>query len=90
MVILAWVWGKDFSLDFDPFAALILTLSVVHAYFVSSDGNSNWLMGVQLLGTYTLIAILYLFIKEEPNTPPPPAGALGLPVLPSFSPGPPS
>eukprot|EP00884_Botryococcus_braunii_P017949 jgi/Botrbrau1/4838/Bobra.0325s0049.1 len=72
MVILGWIWGKDFSLDFDPFAALILTLSVVHAYFVSSDGNSNWLMGVQLLGTYTLIAILYLFIDENGKGPPSP------------------
>lgn len=77
MVILAWIWGKDFSLDFDPFAALILTLSVVHAYFVSSDGNSNWLMGVQLLGTYTLIAILYLFIREDAKASPPPPASLG-------------
>ena len=63
MVLAGWAIGKDFALTYiDPFAAMFLTLSVVHAYFVSSDGNSNWLMGVQLIGTYTLIAMLYLML----------------------------
>jgi Ca2+:H+ antiporter len=83
MVILAWIWGKDFSLDFDPFAGLILTLSVVHAYFVSSDGNSNWLMGVQLLGTYTLIALLYLFLQNSDDHP---KDALGPALGPGLAP----
>jgi len=30
-------------------------------YFVSNDGTSNWLMGVQLIVTYLLIAIVYFF-----------------------------
>jgi Ca2+/H+ antiporter len=30
-------------------------------YFVSNDGTSNWLMGVQLIMTYLLIAIVYFF-----------------------------
>ena len=63
MVLAGWAIGKDFALTYiDPFIAMFLTLSVVHAYFVSSDGNSNWLMGVQLIGTYTLIAMLYLML----------------------------
>ena len=63
-VLAGWVMGRPFTFNFDPFASLILTLAVVHAYFVSSDGQSNWLMGVQLIGTYTLIAILYLVVQE--------------------------
>lgn len=63
MVLAGWAIGKDFTLTYiDPFIAMFLTLSVIHAYFVSSDGNSNWLMGVQLIGTYTLIAMLYLML----------------------------
>jgi hypothetical protein len=42
MVLVGWAIGKSFLLDFEPFAALVLTLSVIHTYFVSSDGNSNW------------------------------------------------
>ena len=43
MVLVGWAIGKPFLLDnVEPFAALVLTLSVIHTYFVSSDGNSNW------------------------------------------------
>ena len=65
MVLAGWAMGKDFALtQIDSFSAMFLTLSVVHCYFVSSDGNSNWLMGVQLIGTYTLIAMLYLMLVD--------------------------
>lgn len=80
VVIVSWIIGpapghEPFTLDFDPFISLLLTLSVVHAYFVSSDGNSNWLAGAQLCTTYILIALLYLFMKDTPAAaiPPPPA-----------------
>lgn len=62
-VIVGWIFHKPFFLDsFAPFPTLMLTFAVIHAYFVSSDGNSNWLMGVELIATYTLIAMLYLFL----------------------------
>ena len=65
MVLAGWAMGRPFPLTYiDPFIATFLTLSVVHAYFVSSDGNSNWLMGVQLISTYTLIAMLYLMLAS--------------------------
>lgn len=31
---------------------------VIHADFVSLDGSSNWLLGLQLVGTYILISLL--------------------------------
>ena len=42
VVIIGWIIGKPLTLDLDPFLILILTLSVIHANFVSSDGQSNW------------------------------------------------
>ena len=42
VVLVGWAIGKPFYLNFDPFITIVLTLSVIHAYFVSSDGNSNW------------------------------------------------
>lgn len=42
MVLVGWAVNKPFLLDIEPFAALVLTLSVIHTYFVSADGNSNW------------------------------------------------
>lgn len=75
IVLVGWIIGpvqgkEAFTLDFDAFITLILTLSVIHAYFVSSDGTSNWLAGVQLCTTYLLIALLYLFIKDSDDSPP--------------------
>jgi hypothetical protein len=32
--------------------------AVIHADFVSLDGSSNWLLGLQLVGTYALISLL--------------------------------
>ena len=64
MVTVAWILHLPFYLTyFEPFITTMLSLSVIHAFFVSSDGNSNWLLGVLLIATYVLIALLYLFLK---------------------------
>ena len=34
------------------------------ASLVSSDGSSNWLLGVQLVATYCLIGLVFLLEKE--------------------------
>lgn len=44
VVVVGWITGHDFTLDFDPFATLALTVSVMHANFVTSDARSHWLM----------------------------------------------
>lgn len=59
VTVVGWATGRPFSLGFDPFAALILTVSVMHAAFVMVAGRSNWFMGVQLLATYFLTAVAY-------------------------------
>lgn len=64
-VLAGWAIGKPLTLNFDPFAVIILTLSVMLTYFVTSDGKSNWLLGLQLLLTYVLISCVYLL--EQPQ-----------------------
>ena len=60
--ICRWAIGKEFSLDLDPFLILILTLSVIHAHFVS--GGETLLTALQLCvhpafcNTYLLIVML--------------------------------
>ena len=44
-----------------PCSALVLTLSVIHANNVTSDATSHWLLGVQLIAVYLLIALTYLY-----------------------------
>lgn len=56
--------GRPYSLALDPFSALVLFLSVTHAHATSADGASNWLLGVQLIGTYILIALPFLYMRD--------------------------
>lgn len=44
VVVVGWCTGHPFTLDFDPFSTVVLTLSVMHANFVTSDARSHWLM----------------------------------------------
>lgn len=61
VVVVGWITGHDFTLDFDPFATLALTVSVMHANFVTSDARSHWLMGVALITNYAVIALVFLY-----------------------------
>ncbi len=53
-----------FTLSFDPFAVIVMTMSVILASFVMADGRSNWFLGLQLLLTYSFVAFVFLFAKE--------------------------
>lgn len=70
-VVVGWAGGHDFDLVFQPFAILMLTMAVILAYFVSSDGSSNWILGLFLVLDYVLVAFVFLLQKEgdekEPN-----------------------
>ena len=61
VVIVAWAQDIPFFLSFDPFATVTITISVIHANFAIADGTSHWMMGVQLLATYILVALGFLF-----------------------------
>lgn len=63
-VLFAWALGKPYTLALDPYIALVLTLAVTHAYTTSADGASNWLLGAQLVGTYLLICLPFLYLTK--------------------------
>lgn len=58
---LPWQHSQSPPLPFPP------AVSVILAYFVSSDGSSNWLLGLQLVITYLLIAAVFLLEREPKN-----------------------
>ncbi|GFR51251.1 hypothetical protein Agub_g13632 [Astrephomene gubernaculifera] len=60
-VVVGWATGHPFTLDFDPFSALALMLSVAQSNFVTAGATSHWLLGVQLIALYVLIALAYFF-----------------------------
>lgn len=63
-VVIGWAGGHDFDLDFHPFLILMLLCAVILAYFVSSDGSSNWILGLFLVLDYVLVAYVFLVQKE--------------------------
>ena len=62
-VLVGWAIGVPFTLSFDPFAVVIMTMSVILAYFVMADGRSNWFFGLQLLLTYAFVATVFFFAR---------------------------
>lgn len=52
---------QPMSLDYDQWSVIALVLSVIHAGFVTNDATSHWLMGVQLIASYVLIALVFWF-----------------------------
>lgn len=59
VTIVGWILGHPFSLGFDPFAALVLLLSVMHGVHMINDAESHWLEGLQLIVTYFIVAVAY-------------------------------
>jgi Ca2+:H+ antiporter len=61
LVIIGWLIGQPMDLNFNPFELVAVAVAVLIANSISSDGNSNWLEGVLLLATYTVIGLAFYF-----------------------------
>ena len=61
LVIVGHFIGQPMDLDFNPFELVAVVVSVWLANSISSDGMSNWLEGVLLLATYTILALAFYF-----------------------------
>lgn len=53
-------WGMD--LLFTPMEVLAVAISVGATSLVASDGESNWMEGVQLLAVYVILSIAFYFL----------------------------
>ncbi len=59
-----FVGPHPMDLVFSPAEVLAVGLAVVIAGEVASDGQSNWLEGVQLLAVYLILALMFYFLPE--------------------------
>jgi Ca2+:H+ antiporter len=65
LVCLSYFIGPHpMDLVFSPAEVLAVGLAVVIAGEVASDGQSNWLEGVQLLAVYLILALVFYFLPE--------------------------
>lgn len=57
-VLIGWIIGIDeMNLSFDGFQVAVLFVSVLLVNYLIGDGKSNWLEGMLLMTTYTIIAV---------------------------------
>lgn len=61
LVILGWILGQPMSLLFSTFETCVLFISVLILNYIVSDGESNWLEGCMLFGTYMIISIAFFY-----------------------------
>ena len=61
LVIAGWIIGQPMDLNFNPFELVAVSVAVLIANSISSDGESNWLEGSLLIATYAVIAIAFFF-----------------------------
>jgi len=64
-VISGWVLGVPMTLDFRFFDAAVMLLTVLLVTEILQNGLSNWLEGVMLMATYSLICIVIWFLPAE-------------------------
>lgn len=60
-VILSWLW-EPMSLQFIPAELVSIIMSVFLVKHISSDGETNWVEGVMLVGAYLIIAVGFFFV----------------------------
>jgi len=58
-VLVGWVYGTPMTLDFHPFQALVLLLSVLIVSNILKENEANWLIGSMLVAAYLAIALIY-------------------------------
>lgn len=59
LVFIGLISGNPLSLRFEEFELVCLIVAVIIVNFVSLDGESNWLEGLQLMGAYFIIAVAF-------------------------------
>ncbi len=62
LVFASYLFGQPLDLIFTPFEVAAVTIAVLVVGYTSSDGESNWMEGVMLLGVYLILAIAFYFL----------------------------
>lgn len=68
MVLIGWVIDVPMSLFFTTFETAVLFVSMLITNYLILDGESNWLEGAMLLGTYAIIALSFFYLPDFSNS----------------------
>lgn len=64
LLFASYAFGRPMNLEFTIPEVVAVLAAVLIAEQISSDGESNWVEGVQLLSVYTILAILFYFLPD--------------------------
>ncbi len=62
IVFASFIMGKPMDLCFSEFEVMAVVVSVIILPFVTFDGESNWMEGVQLLAVYIVLGATFYFL----------------------------
>ncbi|RPJ53158.1 MAG: calcium/proton exchanger [Acidobacteria bacterium] len=62
LVLVSYLFGDPMDLRFTNFEVIAVVISGVVINLITSDGESNWMEGVQLLAVYVILAIAFYFL----------------------------
>jgi Ca2+:H+ antiporter len=65
LVLYSFALGRPMTLLFNAFEIAAIALSVLAAQMVVSDGESNWVEGLQLLSVYLILALAFYFVPQS-------------------------
>jgi len=63
LLVLVSLFTHTMTLAFNPIEIAVLAIVVVIFFFISQDGESNWLEGLQLVVLYALAATVFFFMQ---------------------------
>ena len=70
VIVSHFIGPKPMDLVFTPAEVLAVFVAVLITGQIASDGESNWLEGVQLLAVYVILAMVFFFLPDAVETAP--------------------
>jgi Ca2+:H+ antiporter len=64
LVFVSLAFGQQLNLVFNQFELLAVVAAVIVAALVSSDGETNWLEGAQLIAVYIILGVAFFFLPR--------------------------
>jgi Ca2+:H+ antiporter len=64
LIFASYLFGRPMNLEFTIPEVVAVVASIIIVEQISSDGESNWVEGMQLLSVYAILAILFYFLPD--------------------------
>lgn len=64
LIFASYLFGRPMNLEFTIPEVVAVIASILIVEQISSDGESNWIEGIQLLSVYAILGILFYFLPD--------------------------